>query len=168
MTSKYSSLTQAKLKELLRFDPETGHFSWKSGSSSTRNNGIAGSLNKQGYRQICINGKNYTSHRLAWLYIHGNFPSKEIDHINGDRSDNRITNLRDVSRRENQLNQKKPKNNSTGIVGVQLFKATNKWHAVITVNYRHIHLGFFDSKEDAREARKKAEIKYGFHENHGR
>lgn len=126
---------------------------------------VAGSHDK-GYRSVKIDGKSHRVHRLVWLWVHGEMPSKCIDHINHKRHDNRIENLRVASRLENSKNKTLHRNNTSGHAGVH--KARGKWGANIRVNYRLIHLGLFDSFEDAVIARENAEIQYKFHENHGR
>ena len=100
--------------------------------------------------------------------MHGEWPRHEIDHINGDPSDNRICNLRDVTHKVNGLNQKIPAHNKSGIIGVSWHNSTKKWAATITVSKKQLHLGVFDTIEQARDARSLAERKYGFHKNHGR
>jgi len=121
-----------------------------------------------GYREVSILGKSYRSHRLAWLLHYGEEPKNQIDHINGVRDDNRIENLRDTTQAENCKNVKKPKNNTSGCVGVYWKKRDSVWRAAISVNDIQVSLGAFKDKSDAIAARLKAEIKYGFHANHGR
>lgn len=125
----------------------------------------------RGYINIClsIEGKNcvYREHRLIFSMIHGYMP-KEIDHIDGNRSNNCISNLRDVSHAENGKNQRMDKRNTSGFNGVSFCKDRQKWKAQITVNFKVMVLGRFKTKEEAIEARKAANIKYGFHPNHGR
>ena len=128
---------------------------------------ILGCINTGGYLIAYIFRKQYYIHRLIWLYHYGYLP-KEIDHINGIRTDNRIENLREVTTQENARNQKRSSINTSGIIGVSYFNPNKCWIAYITINYKHIHLGYFKNKEDAILARKEAEVEYKFHQNHGR
>ena len=128
----------------------------------------AGTVTSKGHREIKVKGKEYKAHRLIWLYANGKFPDDQIDHINGDPSDNRIENLRDVTHQENQKNQKKPRTNTSGHVGVYWHKGAEKWLARIIVDGVSNHLGLFNVLEDAVEARRIASIEHGFHDNHGR
>ena len=113
-----------------------------------------------------ILGIRYSGHRLAWLMVYGRWPNEMIDHINGDRSDNRIENLREISAAENHYNLGVPKSNKSGCVGVYRSKEGN-WCAEITKHSKKVHLGTFASLLEAAEARKAAEREYGFHKNHG-
>lgn len=176
-----SDLTQSRLKELLHYSPESGVFTWKHRSIdnfdslhefrrwNTRYDGtVAGSIHSvQGYIAIDVLSVKYISHRLVWLYIYGVWPDGEIDHINHNRSDNRISNLRVVSLIENQRNQSIPRNNTSGVVGVSWYKHTEKWVAYISVNGKRVGLGYFTEKADAVACRHAANIKHGFHPNHG-
>lgn len=110
---------------------------------------------------------SYKAHRLAWLYIYGEWPSDQIDHINHIRTDNRIKNLRDASSYENSKNQSIPKNNTSGVLGVGWNKLGRKWRSNISVNGKRLHLGCFDYFIVACAVRKEAELEYEYHENHG-
>lgn len=154
-------LTQEELKKQLSYDPVTGEFTRFSTGKKT------GSPNKRGYLYIQLNGKHYRAHRLAWLYIYGEWPKDQIDHINHVIDDNRIENLRAVSRIENQRNRKRNKNNTSGYHGVHWCAAANKWAARIKTNGKVRHLGVFENKDDAIAIRKQAEKDNGFHPNHG-
>lgn len=123
--------------------------------------------NLNGYRQGEIFGRHSKAHRVLWLLYTGKWPSADIDHINGIRSDNRIENLRVVSRAENLKNQRLRTNNTSGVTGVSWDKRSGKWHAHIQVNVRRKHIGYFTKISDAIAARKAAEVEYGFHANHG-
>lgn len=142
-------LTQARLHELLSYDPETGVFAWKKRTGRCSAGAIAGCQDDRGYVVLSIDGKRYYAHRLAWLYSTGKFPSKIIDHINGEKFDNRIKNLRDVNTQTNLQNLKKAMvtNKSTGILGVR--KLRGKFLAQITIEGKETHLGTFNSAEDA-------------------
>lgn len=145
-----------------------GRFVW-----NVRGHGItvgreAGTINATGYRLINISGKLRSAHRLVWLWIHKEFPKNQIDHINGNKLDNRIPNLRDVTGQENSKNQKIYKRNTSGYMGVYWIKNRNMWRAKIYCNKKQIHLGYYKEFDDAVEARKEAERNYGFHPNHGR
>lgn len=129
----------------------------------------AGSLDRQsGYRQIILNGKKYYAHRLAWFLYYGSVPHGEIDHINHNRSDNRISNLRDVECIDNAQNRPLQKNNISGYHGVRFRADKDKWEARIKVKQKIHILGLFQTKEEAIVSRKKAEKEYGFHKNHGK
>ena len=159
-------LTQEQLKQKLSYNADTGVFTWKTGKYSGRTAGtIAGVLPDEGYIRIQINNKSYLAHRLAWLYVYGKFPTRLIDHKNRNRTDNSINNLREASDALNSKNQSLYKNNVSGFHGVT--KYGKRWRARINVNGIKLHLGVFDTIEEAAECRKQAERKYGFYETHG-
>ena len=163
-------INQAQLKELLIYNRKTGIFTWAVNVGlwgRIKIGTVAGVIQTNGYNQINIKGKRYLSHRLAWLYEYGCFPVEHIDHINHNRTDNSILNLRSVSNSDNQKNKSMPSNNTSGTVGVYWEKSGCKWRAQIKVNGKIMYLGSFDSMDNAIHARKEANIKYGFHENHG-
>jgi len=155
-------LTQDRLKQLLWYNPCSGNF------RSCRTYKVVGTLRKDGYIKISVNNRSYLAHRLAWLYVNGEWPTGQIDHINHDRSDNRISNLRDVDNRENHKNETLSSNNTSGVIGVYWKKSTGKWWAGIKVDGRMIHLGYYEYKTDAISARLGAERLYKFHSNHGK
>ena len=158
-------------KEIIRdlFDHRDGDLYWKERPSNRVDvSKPAGYVKHNGYKQIKIKNKNYLTHRLIWLYVHGKFPENTIDHINGIRHDNNIENLRDVSQKENNKNKAKHKNNTSGYVGVCWNRDSDKWMARIAVDGKLKYLGLFNILEDAAAARQQADIKYNFHENHGR
>lgn len=133
-------LTQEKLKETLNYNPNTGIFTWKKQISKKSTIGrVAGSNRGDGYKGINLYNKSYYAHRLAWLYKYGYLPENDVDHINRNKSDNRIINLREVSRQCNLRNSSLNKNNTSGVSGVSFDKGSNSWKAQITVNKkRHI------------------------------
>lgn len=149
-------LSAERLREVLNYEPATGIFTWKVRTSNRVNIGdVAGAMLKTGYLSICIDSKFYRAHRLAWLYIHGDWPSADIDHLNGMRTDNRFCNLRDVSRSTNQQNLRKARGEKThsGLLGVyRTDKVNNQWRACIKIDGKDVHLGNFRTKEAAHEA----------------
>lgn len=154
-------LTVERLKELLYYDPETGKFSrLVSNSNRVKVGDIAGTLNSRGYLQIQIDGKLYKAHRLAWLYTHKAWPADQIDHVNRDRTDNRISNLREASSAENSRNMGKRYDNTSGHVGLTWDKRAQKWKAQIKHLHRNVHLGLFTRQDDAVAARQAAEVRY--------
>lgn len=161
-----------KLKEYLNYNSETGIFTWVKNSRKIKAGTTAGNSYKRkngttGYIRIGLLGKSYSAHRLAWFYVYGEWPKETIDHINGDGFNNKISNLRSVSIKENLRNRRIPKTNSSGVVGVTWHKPNKKWQARIEVNGKKLHLGMFDDLEDARLARHLANKEYGFHSLHG-
>ena len=159
--SPAQELTAEKLRELLHYNPETGIFIRKvSTTGRVKIGDVAGSINSRGYLLITVLGRPFHAHRLAWLYVYGEWPKLTIDHINRNKADNRITNLRDVSTKQNGQNASKRSDNTSGHTGVYLVKRTSRWQASIAHNQKHIHLGFFTTIEDAIAARKAAEKLY--------
>lgn len=152
------SLTQERLKEVLRYDPATGHFWWlkKTGrrGSKVQFDKPAG-CSSNGYVLIGIDKKRYVAHRLAWLYVHGVWPEYEIDHINVIRSDNRLENLREARHHENLNNIHTHKDNRSGLKGIVEHKP-GIWRARIRSSGKSYCLGLYNTPEAAHEAYKKA------------
>jgi len=145
-------LTQDRLRELLTYDPDTGHFYWRSTRRNAKQNSRAGTIDPRGYVRISVDRKVYGAHRLAWLYTHGCWPTQEIDHINRNPNDNRLANLRDVSRSTNTQNTGTRKDNVSGARGVGWHKAQQKWRARIQINGVKKELGYFLTINDAQQA----------------
>lgn len=146
-------LTQDRLKELLKYDPLTGEFRAATGgvTGRWRAGRLCGSTHGSGYRQSCIEGTSHYHHRLAWLYVYGEWPPEEIDHKNGDRADNRIANLRLASRHQNLQNTATRNDNTSGMPGVRCLPS-GKWRARICSQGTWHHLGHFATLVDARGA----------------
>jgi hypothetical protein len=155
-------ITAEKLRETLSYDHGTGIFTWK-----VRRSGVfrqhAGSrfvgLRGKVYHRITLGGRQYLAHRLAWLYVYGEFPELLIDHVNGDGTDNRIENLRLASPSQNRQNARINSNNKSGVKGVSFISACNLWQADISANGKAHRLGRFKTKEEAVRARKNAEAR---------
>lgn len=173
-------ISRSYLKECFEYSPENGTLRWKvrpdfhfpsSPNAQTWNARFAGrevgSITATGYRRLSLDKRWYLAHRLIWRMVVGEWPD-QIDHINGDRLDNRIENLRSVSRMENMRNRMLPRNNETGVHGVHWKPRDGVWHAQIGIDGRIQYLGSFATKAEAVEARRVAERKLGFHQNHGR
>lgn len=172
--------TPKDLRKVLRYDPQTGKLFWRERDVSMFRDGYRdakGNCNNwnarysgneacnalsKGYLIGSVFGKRLKAHRVAWAIYYGEWPSHQIDHINGVRNDNRIENLRDVMSSENQKNMKTPSRNTAGHIGV--YAHNGKWRAKI----KNLHIGVFDSIDEAINARKNAQSRFGFHENHGR
>jgi hypothetical protein len=174
------------LLQLLRYDEATGTLFWRERSAdacnetdywsaehtakvfSTRYAGKP-ALNRimdKGYRRGSLAGRTTFAHRVVWKMAYGSEP-EHIDHINGDRADNRLINLRAVTRTQNNRNAKRRRDNTTGVTGVKWHKANRKWVAVIKNNGKDKYLGSFLTIEEATEARKKAALLMGYSERHG-
>ena len=174
--------TPETLRKLLSYDPDTGLLMWKRRplemfatknafkSWNTRycGNLAFGSIDGRGYRQGAIFSKYCLGHRVAYAVYYGVWPVGDIDHINGDKVDNRIENLREATQTENSRNMKIPTTNTSGVIGVSWDKKARRWRAGITAAGKQVYLGTFESFDDAVAARKAAEVKYGYHPNHGR
>lgn len=149
-------LTATLLRDLLDYDPDTGVFTWiRPTTNRVKKGEVAGSLTPDGRVTIMIGGVNYRAHRLAWLYMTGDWPadSIQVDHANEDPTDNKWVNLRLATDAENKQNVSKAKTHNTcGLLGASYHKATGRWTAQIRSNGRKQHLGYFASAEDAHEA----------------
>ena len=157
-------ITAEYLRSILHYDPATGIFTRKIGSANQVKVGDAtGSQNGKGYLNIKLQSRPFQAHRLAWLYVYGEWPEDQLDHINRNRSDNRISNLREVTNKQNHQNASKRSDNTSGHPGVSWYKQRSEWRAQITHNYKHIHLGYFNTIEEAVAARKAGELKYWGH-----
>lgn len=170
--------TPADLCQLLRYEPETGMLFWMErppvdAINKQFNAMYAGKRaltadNGHGYMRGEIFGRPLLAHRAAWALTYGEWPERHIDHVNGDRADNRITNLRLADFKTNAQNMKRFSNNTSGVVGVYRIKGSSKWTAAIWDNRRKVNLGRFDLFEQAVAARKAAERSLGFDPRHGR
>lgn len=154
-------ITQQELKQRLRYDPLTGIWTWIDCINKSHN-GRNISVNTKSYKQIVINYNTYQLHNLVWLYMTGKFPRNgyEIDHKDGNPSNNKFDNLREATRSQNNWNSKLAKNNTSGYKGLTLNKQTGKWRARIRCYGKKINLGTFNDKLDAINALKEARIKY--------
>lgn len=146
------ALTNEELKRLVAYDEATGQFRWLVDRSRARAGDVAGFPGGKGYRQITINSTHYYVHRLAWLYAHGQWPSGHLDHINGDRADNRIANLRLATIRQNAANQRKRLGKSSSLKGVSWHAARGKWSAHIRIGGKSTYLGQFETEDAAHQA----------------
>lgn len=154
-------LTIERLKQKLIYNAETGEFTWRKGRGPVKAGSIAGRPHNKGYLRISVDYKDYLAHRLAWLYVHGEWPQDEIDHINGIKTDNRLCNLRQANREGNCRNVPVHKRNKLGIKGVSMRTDCKKpFSARIMVSGKVILLGRFDTPEDAKAAYDLAAIKY--------
>jgi len=174
------------LRQLLRYEPETGKLFWKergpewfsdgrraakdnAATWNARYSGVEAltAVSGEGYNQGALLGGRYFAHRVIMAMVYGETP-EQVDHINGNRQDNRLANLRGVTRQQNQQNKQRLKNNKSGCTGVAWHQVSGKWRSEIKVNNQSLHLGSFYNFDDAVAARKKAEKEHGFHANHGR
>ena len=152
-----SSLTVEALKLVIRYEPETGLFFWHGGRGARKSSRPAGNLNMTGYRSIRVLNCDVKAHRLAWFMTYGKWPSNSLDHINRNRDDNRIANLREATRLEQSANRTRHKLNKSGCRGVEE-KPNGRWQASIRMNGKRVHLGRFGSKEEARAAYDRAAL----------
>jgi len=142
-----------ELNDLLSYDVETGQFVWKKDRGfKARVNTPAGALGASGYVLMCISGKRYLAHRIAYKMVYGCDPQGILDHIDGDITNNRIANLRVANSVENQGNSRRPKHNTSGIKGVHWHKGDKRWTAQIKKGRSKIWLGGFSTKEEAAAA----------------
>lgn len=176
----HKSFTPQELLELLLYEPEAGLFKWayrpekyfrspayaKSWNDKHAGKVVAVFDNGRGYHIIAVSGQKLKAHRVAWVLTHGKYPCGSIDHIDGDRHNNKLSNLRDVSHAENMRNQRLSSKNKTGVAGV--FWNGRNFEASIKYQQKKYHLGNFRDLDTATAVRKSAEMQFGFHANHGR
>lgn len=176
----------ARLRKLIAYNPATGVMVWlpraaseftpgvkSAGAQANARNGRlagkqVGTLGREGYFRANVDGQLLYCHRIAWAIYHGEWPANHIDHINHDRADNRISNLRVVTPTENNRNFSGSRDRLDVPFGVCRSLNGKRWIAHIKISGRKRHLGVFDLLDDAIAARKAAEKEHGFHENHGR
>lgn len=186
--SKKSNITADFARKVLSYNPETGVLTWKKrpvdmfaskGAANYWNETYAGNEagsllgdNANGkderYRYVTIRCRQYRAQRLIWLIYYGVWPKNVIDHKDGDRQNNRIDNLRDVTLSQNSRNQALSRKNTSGVTGVYWSKGDKKWRAQIKIKKKCHYLGMFDQFDDAVAVRKKAEKRFGFSESHGK
>jgi hypothetical protein len=152
-------ITLERVRELVSYDPETGDFLRLVRVANQKAGVKAGAVNKLGYVSIRLDNGTYLGHRLAWFISYGNWPAQQIDHINRNRADNRLVNLREVSSSENKQNCGARSNNKIGIKGVHQCRTTGRWIAQIASECRYYYLGRFDTPELASEAYRSAAAK---------
>jgi hypothetical protein len=172
MTHKLPLPPTDVLRSMFRYDAETGRLYWLPRPGDPRWNRVfagkeAGGIDGKGYVRIRTDGNNWNAHRVIWKLVYDEEP-EFVDHISGDRSNNCLTNLRSVNKTENARNARVGKNNRSGYNGVHWVTRERKWRSCIYVSGKKVSLGDFSEKQDAVAARKKAEVKYGYHPNHGR
>lgn len=145
--------------ELLRYEPASGRLFWRlDRTAGVRAGDEAGTGHHSGYVHVCIGGRSYLAHRIAWLLAMGGMPAAQIDHINGDRADNRLCNLREATPSQNMHNRKFQSNNTTGFTGVVHHKG--KFGASIKLRGKRTYLGYFYTAEEAGAAYQAASRKY--------
>lgn len=163
-----SKLSQCELHDALIYDSDSGIFYWKKKGLGMREGSPAGTKTKKDYIRIRIKGRDYLAHRLAWLYVNGEMPPKQIDHINNKRDDNRISNLRCATSNENARNALMRADNTSGVKGVCFDKIRRKWVARVGINGENKQVGYFDSILEADMAiRKFREANHVNFFNHG-
>ncbi len=149
------------VRSILNYNIATGELFWRVNRSNKIKDSLAGSISKKdGYCRVRIDNGSYLAHRLIWLIVGGEWPEGRLDHINRIKSDNRWCNLRECTNSQNLINANISKSNTSGYKGVVLRKNNQKWRSRITVNYKRISLGDFDTKEEAYDAYCTASRKY--------
>jgi hypothetical protein len=148
------AVSESQMLDVLRYDAASGLFYQAKSRRGVRAGDVAGCTRSDRYVIVRVLGKTHYAHRLAWFFTHGRWPSADVDHIDGDPSNNRIANLRDVSRAVNLQNQRRPhrSNKSSGQLGVSFDKQTGRWSAKVSVGNRTVNLGRHDSPDAAHAA----------------
>jgi hypothetical protein len=144
-------LTVERLRQQLDYDKVTGIFRWKDGRSNTTVGEVAGGGTPGRYWRVCLDGKRYYGHRLAWFYVYGDWP-EQIDHVDLNRQNNAISNLRLATNSQNQWNRTKDKKNTSGFKGVRKHNCNDCYSARITIKKHSIHIGCFKTAEEAHQA----------------
>lgn len=149
----YKELTRARLKEVVHYNENTGEMLWiKPTSARVKIGDKVGNNDGKGYLQTCIDGRRYRVHRLVWLWVYGVFPTYHIDHIDRDRTNNKLSNLRDLPQALNNQNIGVTRANTSGFLGVSWSKEMRKWEARISINNKTRVIGYFDKPENASNA----------------
>lgn len=175
------NITQDYLNQCFEYEAITGRLYWKNRPQCHFNSTsgcklfnsqfagkIAGGIDGRGYIKVRLNDRKYQAHRLIWILVKGETPNDlVIDHINHNRTDNRIENLRITTVADNFKNQVLRNTNTSGVSGVSWYERYGKWVARINHKEKRICLGYFENKDDAISVRQKAEINFGYHYNHG-
>jgi hypothetical protein len=146
------NLTAQRLRELLHYDPETGLFTRRIAHYGHPAGSAIGSTHNVGYVRLHVDGRSYLAHRLAWLYMTGEWPEQQVDHRDGDRANNRFENLRDVTRSVNFQNQRRARGNNKHSALLGAFKKRDRWESRIKVDGAYIRLGTFRTAEEAHTA----------------
>lgn len=159
----------AELKKWLHYSPLAGVFEWRRSGHAIRAGALAGSICKDtGYIEVRLRGKHYKAHHLAWFYMTGVWPESDIDHKDGDRTNNAFGNLRLATKSQNQWNKRLSKTSTSGVKGVSYDRPTRKWRATVGVDDKKVHVGLFKTKEEAEAAaREKRTELHGEFANHG-
>jgi len=165
--SPKKDLTQDQVQSLFNYNDKTGELFWKEARYKDRQWLEAGHWHNRGYRQVRVREKEYLVHRIIWLYVYGTHP-EEIDHINGDKADNRLENLRAGNKSLNQRNAKRRKDNKSGMSGVNWCNREQRWIVRIQYNKRRIMIGQYTDLEKAKAARLAAQEKFSFGPNAGK
>lgn len=160
------------LPSMLRYEPDTGRLYWLERRKGRRfdlpvGNPDTNCRSGKTYLRVKVNYQTYLAHRLIWVLVHGRWPNGDIDHEDGDGTNNVLTNLREVAHVDNQKNMRRSCVNVTGCTGVTWVKSDGKWAARIYKGKSIVGLGYYDKYEDAVAARKLGEVEHGFHRNHG-
>lgn len=156
-------VTQQELKRQLFYDEKTGNFTRRVVSSNrTKLGQVAGGMSSDGYWSICVCNERHRAHRLAWLYVYGEFPKTDLDHVNRVKTDNRIKNLRESTKKINAINTNLAENNKSSVKGIHFSKMHKKWNAQIKTNGKSRSLGFFNDFLEAVFHRFAAEQCLGF------
>lgn len=156
-----------EVRSLIKYDPETGSLSWLIRRGSAQAGKAINTMSTDGYIVVGINRKRYQAHRVAWAIHHGDWPNSDIDHINGNRADNRIVNLRLCDDSQNQCNvSKKSGSFTSSYKGVGFHKGSKKWRARIRMRNKRVELGYFDTQEQAYAAY--CEASKNYHGEYGR
>lgn len=147
-----STITHEQLLKVLKYDVDLGIFTYKESRGNRAAGATAGYTHGTGYKYIELGGKAYSEHRLAWFYCFNRWPINDIDHIDRDPSNNKLSNLREATTSENMRNRSIGVNNTSGFLGVSLYKPTGKWRATFVLNGKAKHIGYYDTPEEANEA----------------
>ena len=162
-----NKLTQKRAIELFSYNRKTGKLTNRIQRNNRNKIGdLAGTLKEDGYRRVEVDGMRIYAHHIVWLIVHGKLPTKSVDHINNERGDNRIKNLREATQSEQQKNHTITAANTSGANGTELM-ASGRWRAQIKVDGKSIQVGTYDTQKEAVAARKKADATHGFDKTHG-